>query len=151
MTSLSDMFEARAIDFHHAAMMAALGAVYLAWAAHQYLGITMSPTDVLKKREPLKDATRDECVRVKSNWYDWLTEMENERGLSIEPAYFTSVAAAQAEAARLDDELLRAWARLRVISKRCGPALMTSPLIGRRVLVAVEHARLYALRNLFMD
>lgn len=151
MAMLMDRLEERVYEFHIAAMRAALGAEYLARTPHRYLGFTTSPTDVLKKRVPLKDAARTECVRVKNNWYDWFTEMADMRHLSIEPVPFTNVAAAQAEAARLDNELLRAWASLRVISKRCGPELMTSPLAGRRILIGLEQARLYALRNIFTD
>ena len=157
--ALMDMLEARAIDFHHAAMMAALGVEYVyrtAAACHVRSAMRSrltvpSPTAYLAKHKSLTERAREDCTLVKIKWSAWFLEMQSINNLSLEPVYYANMEEAQAEAARLDNELLRAWASLRVISKRCGPELMTSPLAGRRILIGLEQARLYALRNIFTD
>ena len=58
---------------------------------------------------------------------------------------------ARAKADAFDNALIVAWARLRVVTVRCGFGLMTTPLAGRRILIGMERARLYALRTIFTD
>lgn len=152
MASLMDRFEERATAMLIAAMRAALWQEYIfKTAAACHIRSVPSPDAYLSAHTSLHKEARRDCINAKNMWREWFLDMQSTHNLTIAPMYYADMDEVLTASDERDRDLLCAWGKLRAVSVQCGMELLTSPLVARRIFIAKETARLYALRNVFMD